>query len=86
LNLSGSNYIFPFSSFYIRLPAGGFRPIIPSINRSSNSQRTSIMTLSREANNSDIPHCSNGTSTISSNLSDTRILREVSLFKNKKAK
>ncbi|CAF3149893.1 unnamed protein product [Rotaria sp. Silwood2] len=64
------------SHFYIRLPADGFRPIIPAINRTSNSQRTSIMTLSREANNSTIP-CSTGTSTISSNLSDTRILREL---------
>jgi hypothetical protein len=36
------------------------------------------MTLSREANNSDIPHFTNGKSTISSNLSDTRILCEVS--------
>jgi hypothetical protein len=37
------------------------------------------MTLPREANNLDIP-CSTGTSTISSNLSDTRILREVGYF------
>jgi len=63
--------------FLIRLPIGGFRPINPPINRSSNPQRTSIMTLSREANNIDIA-CSTGNSTVSSNLSDTRILREVS--------
>ncbi len=39
------------------------------------------MTLPREANNSDMPiGGSTGTSTISSNLSDTRILREVNYF------
>jgi hypothetical protein len=42
------------------------------------------MTLPRETNNSDIPSCSTGTSTISSNLSDNRILREVSYVKKKK--
>ncbi|CAF0959915.1 unnamed protein product [Rotaria sordida] len=59
------------------LPVDGFHSIIPTINRSTNNyQRTSIMTLPREINNSTIP-CSTGTSTISSNLSDTRILREL---------
>lgn len=42
------------------------------------------MTLTREANNSEILPSSTGTSTISSNLSDTRILREVSYMNNKK--
>jgi len=73
-----------FLLFDIRLPVGGFRPILPSINRPSNSQRTSIMTLTRGGNNSDLPFSSNRTSTISSNLSDSRILREVSLLKNEK--
>lgn len=58
-----------------RLPVGGFRPAISAVN----SQRTSIMTLPREGNNnnSDLGG-STGTSTTSSKLSDTRILREVS--------
>ncbi len=60
-----------------RLPVGGFRPVIPQLNRPSSSQRTSIMTLPREMNNTDLG-CSTGTSTTSSKLSDTRILREVS--------
>lgn len=57
-----------------RLPVGGFRPVISTIN----SQRTSIMTLPRETNNNSDLGGSPGTSTTSSKLSDTRILREVS--------
>ncbi|CAF3621068.1 unnamed protein product, partial [Rotaria sp. Silwood2] len=59
------------------LPVGGFRPIISQINRPLSSQRTSIMTLSRETNGAELG-CSTGTSTTSSKLSDARILREVS--------
>ncbi|CAF3656877.1 unnamed protein product [Adineta steineri] len=60
------------------LPAGGFRPIQSSNNRSSIPQHISstTMTLPREINNSD-KRCSTGTSTISSNLSDSRILCEL---------
>ncbi|CAM4894758.1 unnamed protein product [Rotaria socialis] len=58
------------------LPAGGFPPIIPSINRSFSCQRASTMTLPRESINSNIPS-STVTPTIPSNLSDTRILREL---------
>ncbi|UJR31493.1 hypothetical protein I4U23_018982 [Adineta vaga] len=58
------------------LPVGGFRSIKPSMNRSSQPQRISTMTFSRDGINSEI-RCSTGTSTISSNLSDTRILSEL---------
>ncbi|CAF2802697.1 unnamed protein product [Rotaria sp. Silwood2] len=58
------------------LPVGGFRPIISQINRPLSSQRTSIMTLSRETNGAELG-CSTGTSTTSSKLSDARILREL---------
>lgn len=61
----------------IRLPIGGFRPI-----RSSNSQRNSIVTVSREPTHSEKLPGSTGTSTISSNLSDSRILREVGQQEN----
>lgn len=52
---------------FIRLPIGGFRTIV---NQPFHSQRTSVLTLPREIN-------STGTSTTSSKLSDSRILREV---------
>jgi hypothetical protein len=42
------------------------------------------MTLGCEANNSELLPGNTGTSTISSNLSDTRILREVSYEEKKK--
>ncbi|CAF3997536.1 unnamed protein product [Adineta steineri] len=58
------------------LPVGGFRSILPQINRPSSSQRTSIMTLARESNGLELIS-SNGTSTTSSKLSDTQILREL---------
>jgi len=60
-----------------RLPVGGFRSVLPQLNRPSSSPRASIMTLPREMSSTDVG-CSTGTSTISSKLSDTRILREVS--------
>ncbi|CAF3783540.1 unnamed protein product [Rotaria sordida] len=58
------------------LPVGGFRPIASQLNRPLSSQRTSIITLPRETNGSEFG-CSTGTSTISSKLSDARILREL---------
>ncbi len=60
-----------------RLPIGGFPPIQSQFNRPLNPQRTSVMTLPRETNSTDLGG-SIGTSTTSSKLSDTRILREVS--------
>lgn len=65
------NYLFhqDIHFFFIctRLPVGGFRSIV---NQPFSSQRTSVITLPREIN-------STGTSTTSSKLSDSRILREV---------
>lgn len=60
-----------------RLPVGGFRPVSSQLNRPLSSQRSSIMTLPREMSSIDRAS-STGTSTTSSKLSDTRILREVS--------
>lgn len=64
------------------LPVGGFRSALPQITRPTSSQRTSILTLPRDSNSVDI-RSSAAASIASSQLSDARILREVSFRKRK---